>query len=82
MCFEGQSFELNICFPHEFSINVPNIESWFREHYKLIYGIDDLDTPIRLEARTQIIGLTNKPDLKVCDRSELKQKLDQLNAKF
>ena len=65
MCFEGQSFELNIVFPTDRSITVPNLESWFRKQYKSIYGIDDSNTPIRiLEARTQIIGLTNKPDLK------------------
>ena len=83
MCFEGQSFELNIYFPNDLSINVPNIESWFRKHYKLIYGIDDLDTPIRLlEARTQIIGLTNKPDLKSLRPFGTKTKVGSIKRKI
>ncbi|MCZ4351774.1 hydantoinase/oxoprolinase family protein [Roseovarius aestuarii] len=63
VCFEGQSFELNIVFPDE-PLTVANLERWFRERYRAIYGILDEDTPIRvLEARVQIVGETSKPDI-------------------
>jgi len=63
MCFEGQSFELNVVLP-DAPLTVENLEGWFRAHYRLVYGIDDPDTPIRvLEARVQIVGVTTKPDI-------------------
>lgn len=63
MCFEGQSFELNIVFPDE-PLTVENLERWFRERYRAVYGIEDPDSAIRvLEARVQILGVTTKPSI-------------------
>jgi N-methylhydantoinase A len=62
LCYDGQSFELNVVFPDE-PLSVAALERWFHDRYELIYGFADRSNPIRImEARTQIVGLIGKPN--------------------
>lgn len=64
MCYAGQSFELNVPCPaseHD-SLRTEDIVRWFHERYRQAYGYADPSAPVRLlEARVQIIGVTQKP---------------------
>ncbi len=62
LCYDGQSFELNVVFPDE-PLSVASLERWFHDRYELVYGFADRSNPVRiLEARTQIVGLISKPN--------------------
>ncbi|MBJ2150250.1 hydantoinase/oxoprolinase family protein [Paracoccus sp. IB05] len=62
ICYNGQSFELNVVFPDE-PLSVAGLERWFHDRYEQLYGFADRANPIRvLEARVQIVGVTGKPD--------------------
>jgi N-methylhydantoinase A len=63
ICYNGQSFELNVVFPDE-PLSVASLERWFHDRYDQVYGFADRSNSIRiLEARVQIVGVTSKPDL-------------------
>lgn len=71
MCYTGQSFELNIPFPDaaDLSIGTDQIVQWFYDRYEKVYGYADQAAPVRLlEARVQIVGVTQKPALKPITR--------------
>jgi N-methylhydantoinase A len=62
MCYQGQSFELNVILP-DGPLTIAQIETLFHDHYERVYGYADRASPLRiLEARLQIIGSTRKPD--------------------
>ena len=64
MCYIGQSYEVNVPFPHQQldSLTVNEIVDWFNERYEMVYGYADPAHPTRiLEARLQIVGVTPKP---------------------
>lgn len=62
LCYDGQSFELNVVFPDE-PLSVASLQRWFHDRYELVYGFADRSNPVRiLEARTQIVGLISKPN--------------------
>jgi N-methylhydantoinase A len=64
MCYTGQSFELNVPFPASGydSLRTEDIVRWFHERYRQVYGYADPSVSVRLlEARVQIIGVTQKP---------------------
>lgn len=62
MCYQGQSFELNVILP-DGPLTIAQIETLFHDHYERVYGYADRSSPLRLlEARLQVIGSTRKPD--------------------
>ncbi|HMN86732.1 MAG TPA: hydantoinase/oxoprolinase family protein, partial [Bauldia sp.] len=62
LCYVGQSFEINVVFESD-ALSIAEIERWFHGRYEQVYGYADRGAPIRmLEARVQIVGVTNKPD--------------------
>jgi N-methylhydantoinase A len=62
MCYNGQSFELNVVFPDE-PLTAGLLEHWFHDRYEQVYGFADRHNAIRiLEARVQIVGVTSKPN--------------------
>lgn len=62
MCYQGQSFELNVILP-DGPLTVAQIEGLFHDAYERVYGYADRSSPLRiLEARLQVIGKTPKPD--------------------
>lgn len=67
MCYSGQSFELNILFPHmpSFTARLSQLEDWFHARYEIAYGYADITAPVRLlEARVQVVGMTPKPGIR------------------
>ncbi len=62
MCYQGQSFELNVILP-DGPLTIAQIETLFHDHYERVYGYADRASSLRiLEARLQIVGSTRKPD--------------------
>jgi N-methylhydantoinase A len=62
MCYQGQSFELNVILP-DGPLTIAQIQTLFHDHYERVYGYADRSSPLRiLEARLQVIGSTRKPD--------------------
>jgi N-methylhydantoinase A len=63
ICYEGQSFEVNVLLP-DGPLDVATIVENFHSQYARIYGYADRSAPVRLhEARVQIVGVTRKPSL-------------------
>jgi len=63
VCYEGQSFEVNVLLP-DGALDVATVVESFHAQYARIYGYADRKAPARLlEARVQIVGVTKKPEL-------------------
>jgi N-methylhydantoinase A len=80
MCYTGQSFELNIPFPDaaDLSAGTDQLVHWFYDRYEKVYGYTDRVAPVRLlEARVQIVGVTQKPAIRPITREDSSPLLKQ-----
>ena len=72
LCYSGQSYELGVALPvHETAeLRTARLVEWFNDAYHRAYGFADRDAPVRLiEARVQVVGVTQKPQVRLLGRS-------------
>lgn len=77
LCYTGQSFEVDVVFPFtkDFRSTTQQVVDWFNEKYERVYGFADRKAKVRLlDARVQIVGSMNIPNLKFEIISESKEK--------
>ena len=72
LCYSGQSYELGVALPVQETdeLDTARLVAWFNDAYHRAYGFADRNAPVRLiEARVQVVGVTQKPQVRLLGRS-------------
>ena len=72
LCYSGQSYELGVPLPvrETAELRTALLVEWFNDAYHRAYGFADREAPVRLiEARVQVVGVTQKPQVRVLGRA-------------